>query len=476
MSGSIGGIDASIPLSAGRGITQPINPLAAYGDYARVQQLANQNKLFPGQQQLQQQEIQGGQQALASKKLAAVSQFLAPHLNESVNHDRVTTLLAQAQAAGLDTGPFIAQMATAPNGDGPEYQQAFVNNVGAGALTGQGQNQINYLRPGVGPTINQGDAEVGTSVAPQSAPNVGAIAAQPTGAVPVGRPSPAALIQPTAGPMAAGGGPTVTTLGNFAHMNNLDPATGQPIPRPEFANLPPGLRNPNAPAPVVAPMQTGLGPAQQAAAGTSGTQSSTAYQNISDLGVKANAQRGLLQSMAADAQAVPVGPGTSQIRQVQSLTQTMFPKLAQAFGVDPAKLAAGEDLDKVANQLADAQGAGSDARLAVNQGANPSNHNTPAGLSLILSKLVGNTDYLAARQKLASQYQQTVDQGGTNNRQFEVDVGSKLDPRVFQYNAMQPAQKFQYLSEIKDPEAKTAFKKAYFTAEKMGVLPNGATP
>ena len=57
MSGNIGGgtADASIPLQAGRGTTQPENPLQMVGQFANVQNALNANRLFPGQLQQQQQ-------------------------------------------------------------------------------------------------------------------------------------------------------------------------------------------------------------------------------------------------------------------------------------------------------------------------------------------------------------------------------------------------------------------------------------
>lgn len=491
MSDSIGGVDASIPLQAGKGVPQ-INPLATVGQYVQTANGLNQLRAFPGELQLQQQAIQGGALGLSQKKLAAAAQFLTPHLNEPVTHSSVTSMLANAQNAGIDVSPIVSALNNAPSGDGPEFQQAFRNIIGAGAQTGNGQQQLNAVR-GVPGTIDQGDQVQGVLFGPQLGASPGAIVPQGAG-IAVGRPSASQLIQPvptTPGPL---GEPRSTTLGNSVTMQGIYTKTGQPFPQPAFQRIPPALRGPGAasaspaaegaPASaepqvagqpnVVAPITMGLGPGQQSAAASGGAQSSGAYQAISDAGVKANAQRSLLQNMRADAQSVPIGPGTVPIRQMQALTQTMMPKLAQAFGIDPKSLAAGEDLDKIANQLADAQGAGSDARLAVNQGANPSNHNTPAGLSLILAKLQGNADYLSARQQLAARYQAANDPTGANVRQFEAQIGSKLDPRVFQFNAMDPAQRTQYFAEMKSQAERDAFKKAYLTIQHMDILP-GAT-
>ena len=102
----------------------------------------------------------------------------------------------------------------------------------------------------------------------------------------------------------------------------------------------------------------------------------------------------------------------------------------------------------MANQLADAQGAGSDARMHVQQGANPSSHNTPAGLSLIVGQLRGNIDYLKAREQLAAAWPDKSDNTG-----FESTIGAHLDPRAFQYSRLTPQQKTDYFKGIADKDA-----------------------
>ena len=136
---------------------------------------------------------------------------------------------------------------------------------------------------------------------------------------------------------------------------------------------------------------------------------------------------------------------------------------AAAFDVDPASVAANESFDKFANQLADAQGAGSDARLAVNQGANPSSHLSPAGVDLIIRQLRGNADYLQAQGRLAANY---PDQ--TNVRKFQTDLGDNLDPRVFQYARMTPEQKMAFYRSMPN---KAEFQKSYYWSQAHNLLP-----
>jgi hypothetical protein len=283
--------------------------------------------------------------------------------------------------------------------------------------------------------------------------------------------TPGERISPVTGPATATGAPTTQPASDYARSHGIDPVTGQPIPNPAFRNLPPGLRNPNAPPPPVsAPTQTGAGPAATSAMSAGGAASSASYQAVSDAGNKAVSQRALLQGMAADATQFTTGWGADRIKTMKSAVQ----RIAGMFGLSPIdadKLAANEDLDKVAAQLSDAQGAGSDARLAVNQGANPSSHNSPAGLKLILNKLIGNADYNAAKSQMAAEYQRTQDPTGANARQFEADFRDRFDPRVFQFNRMDGEQQRQYLKEL--GAGKDKFKLDYIKTKQAGVFPSG---
>src|ERR1700742_811781 len=94
MSGSMtGGVNADIPLQAGRGVQQP-NALQQIGQFAATQNLLNSNRLFPlqqqqmenqlalfpGQLQQQQQATQGGAVNLSNLVNRSVYQSLTPLL------------------------------------------------------------------------------------------------------------------------------------------------------------------------------------------------------------------------------------------------------------------------------------------------------------------------------------------------------------------------------------------------------------
>ena len=162
-------------------------------------------------------------------------------------------------------------------------------------------------------------------------------------------------------------------------------------------------------------------------------QGSTGFQAISDQAVASRPRSAILGNMLGDTTQFTTGPLASRIETVRAV--------ANRFGIPVSTegLSAAESFNKLAAQLANAQGANSDARLNVNVAANPHQELSPAGVDLMLRQLQGNEDYLQARGKLAAAY---GDQ--TDIKKFESDVGSKVDPRAFQFARMTPAQRQTY--------------------------------
>jgi hypothetical protein len=95
--------------------------------------------------------------------------------------------------------------------------------------------------------------------------------------------------------------------------------------------------------------------------------------------------------------------------------------------------------------------------MGVAQSANPHADLSPDGVKTILSQLRGNEDFLQARAKLALKYPNQSDRGG-----FDASV-SKLDPRAFQYDRMNPAQRSSFLNSMGDEKspASVEFKNNY---------------
>ena len=147
-----------------------------------------------------------------------------------------------------------------------------------------------------------------------------------------------------------------------------------------------------------------------------------------------------------------------QIKKIKSVA------LALGLPVDQAALAAAESMDKLAAVLANPQGAGSDARLAIMQAANPSAHNTPEGLSLIVRQLQGLSDHAQAMQALAARFPDK-----SKYADFEAGVGRALDPRAFMIERMTAEQKRDYFKHL-TPRDQADVMRAHDFARANGLL------
>ena len=392
-------------------------------------------------------------------------------------HDGAASAIGDAVSQGLldqSTGMrMLARMPTDPAGARLHLQQLQIGAMAPGA----GREAI-YGTPG---TINTGGTIQSGVVGPADGPNGGVF--RPAGSTPmtmtpgdvntpvkIGTDAQGRDIMGTKGQFvnrATGGAPAPTGAfpmgdGRFpAALRNPNrpdgapaitpaPATAPaPVPQPSYTSAAAGSGpgQPAAPAPGVVPgggIAMGPGVAQQAAMTQQGGDSAKAFQGISDQGVQARSQGAVLGTMLADTQNFT--PGQSW----NDWSKTYFknaPNFAPSFGMTPDKVAAMESFDKFANQLAGQQGAGSDARLAVAQGGNPSSKMSPGGVDLVLRQLQGNADYLGARAALAAKHPDQADVRG-----FEATTGAQLDPRAFQVNRMTPAQRQTYDRSLSDAD------------------------
>jgi hypothetical protein len=276
--------------------------------------------------------------------------------------------------------------------------------------------------------------------------------------------TPAEKIAPVIGPAGARGQPTTIPSSDYARSHGLDPNTGNPISPLGSGRLPTGLLNPANQPQAASPTATGLGPAQQAAEGASGTQSAGAFQSYAADSNKAVQQNTILGNMLADSKDFTTGPLNSRIRAFQSFATTYAPKSAGAFGLESKTVAASQSFDKLAAQLADAQGAGSDARLSVNQAANPHGEMAPASVDLVIRQLQGNADYTRAKGTLAAAYPDKADREG-----FDAAVNKNLDPRAFQFSRMTVPQRQTYAAAL-SKEDFTAVQGAYNWAVTHGLI------
>ena len=264
--------------------------------------------------------------------------------------------------------------------------------------------------------------------------------------------TPEQFIYPGGAPATPGTQPTTSPLG-----------TGRP---------PPALLNPNKPqvtlAPAATPSPAGTGisgptPAQKATAGATeeqGKLSPPRFQAEADAGTQAQSQQATLGNMLADTAQFTTGPLAGIVGKVRNLAGNF------GLNINTEAQSAKESFNKLAAGLANAQGAGSDQRMAVNIDANPHVELSPAGVDLVTRQLQGNADYLQARAKLAQQYPNKADYPG-----FQQSAAG-LDPRVFQLSRMTGDQRTTYWNAL-DNEAQKQVGAAIKKAKDMGVLGGG---
>lgn len=241
-----------------------------------------------------------------------------------------------------------------------------------------------------------------------------------------------------------------TRLQHFERMG-VDPKLFYPgggggSPAGGSSTLPPTLRNPPAkpssgtPLPVPSPSDI------------------DEFKTISDKAVASRDRSAILGNMLSDVGQFTTGPLADITSRMRNMGIALGIK-----GLSVEGQSAQESFNKLAAQLANAQGATSDQRLNINVAANPHQELSPAGATLMIHQLQGNEDYLQARAKLAAAYP------GQNVKKFESEIGTKLDPRAFQYGRMSVPERQAWVKNLSDTD-RTAVQKAYNWAVEQKVI------
>jgi hypothetical protein len=160
--------------------------------------------------------------------------------------------------------------------------------------------------------------------------------------------------------------------------------------------------------------------------------------------------------MLSDTTQFSTGPGENIKRQIRAVADRLN------IPINTESLSAQESFQKLAAALNTNQG--SDARLAISEASNPHADLSPAGIDLMLRQLRGNEDYTQARAALAAKWGDKA-----NSQNFESDVGSKLDPRAFQFARMRPAQRQTWVKTL-DPADRKRVEDSYNFAHDNGLI------
>ena len=485
MSGSTdGGVDASIPLQAGKGVTQ--NPLASSSpaQILNVLNTLNQLKLFPGQLQQQQlgiqqsqTQLQGSQLALLQNKVNVFNGAMSPliRLGANVTPKDVYSTVAGLHAAGFPTDEFVADMAdTMPvlapaDAADPKARAAYGQQLQSWVLnhaarTWDPGTQASAFRPNIdmvntGGNIRPVDTNAYTNPGIASMPPIGgtltpaqAVAQVPGPVGPKGQQTviPAAqyakqsgyggVVAPgTAAPAAAPGAAPGTAGPASAFPNNGRIAAPQSQGGPQAA--PQGAAAPGQQmAAPGQPMTTALGPGQTAAMHTAG---GIGGQQVADLYTAANdvpARQGMLTAMLGDLTRASTGPNTPEWSNLMGrMVQAGLPVPG---GADAQ--ASRENFAKMASRFAQLQasqlGVITNDKLATAIISNPNEVFTTLGNQGVIHVFQGNEDALSAKAQAWSDAQQH----GTapdDFPQWSQQFNKKFDPRVFWLARMSPTER-----------------------------------
>lgn len=472
-------IDPTIALGAKA--PDPPDTMGMFSKYVGVQNAMAQNRLLGIAADNQQQNLAQARQNQALQSLGTLQDNIAAlSANPNTTAQDVAARSALLEATGaVPKGFSDAVIKSVPTDQAAIPQYLAQARAQVEAQRGRLQQML-YGQPQV---FNNGaQQQVATVNADPGMPSAGVRPV--TGGLFNNQLSPGEATAPTQIGVTPQGAPVMGTRQQFIGAAG-GAAAGAASPF-GTGRLPPALRNPNAtsaasapptasngaPAPSATPFSvpapnpqgpgvvTGLGPAQNAALTQQGGQSAQGFQDIATQGVQARNQSAILGNMLGDTTQFTSGPGTEGWQKFQSVLN----RVGVSAGISQDKLAAVDSFQKFSAQLADAQGAGSDARLAVNAAANPHAQMTPAGIDLVLRQLQGNADYLQARAKVAATYPNQSDRAG-----FEAAVANKLDPRAFQFARMTPAQRQSYAKSL-SPADLAAVKGSYNAAYTAGLI------
>lgn len=164
------------------------------------------------------------------------------------------------------------------------------------------------------------------------------------------------------------------------------------------------------------------------------------------------------------------GPGSEELNEVKSFLNMVSPGVAKTFGIDPNRIASYDEANKYLTQYAMAQasalGQGTDAKLATVLSGNANTH-----ISNLAAQDVVRANIALERMKyaLTDQFQKTG-QPASKYSSWLAQANSRLDPTVFAWDSMSPAQK-QAVAKKMTQQQKQAFTGQYNWAITNGYIP-----
>jgi hypothetical protein len=427
------------------------------GKIQSTQALINQNKLFPYVQQQEQTKTQGAQMDLRQKQVAAANAYLGSIFSTNPDATPADAYRAIATAAKNNLIPedlaniYVQQVPQDPaqfkNWQGEIVAQNLSPEQRAGmqfgaptSITNQQTTQYGTISPTkgfnpIGPTVE-------TALSPSELatpktwfdPKVNAMVTGTT----------AQFIQAT-----GGGGLPKSMSGNVNTQAVLANEEGL------------GSGRMNRSGPIQA--QPGLGVSEAASA---------TAQRQAQMGTNLNAEadqapvlKTAYANMAHDLEGFTPGPGSDWTKVAKSFANRFTPDAFKSLGIefDPKEIASQESFNKLANQIAQAQGAQSDMHLKIAGGANPNAEMSKMTVQEVLGRLQGNQDAIIAKNKAWQDYINANPAG--NYGDFSANFNQNFDPRIFQANYLSSADRQKMISEMRPAEKKQFLNRLRFAAE-----------
>lgn len=512
-SSSVTGTDASIPLRAGQGVTQPVNPLQQLGQFATIQNQMNQNQLFPiikqqQETQLAQSNLKFSMDVLQGMK-SQVTSLLADDgpITPKKVIDAATEWAEQINAANPGyhspiTADGVIKMVSRfpmPDGDAsdPTYQRtarAALKKMLASTLVPLERMQATLGSP----------AEVDQGSQMQPGMRGGPLGPNPGGITPSGPPiqrglTPEAQVQPA--PMRPATEDDVAKNPSLHLGQMITESTAQraanngqgglvnppPVGAPAPGDLPQSLRNSNRqpPAtggPVAPPGAPGVKPTAGAnlpgsedymrnSAGDFATADQRARGYATDMFPLLQAQKALLTA--------PTGKGSEALHSVSSYINTFAPEAVQKALAWASPIMTKDQVaayDEARKYLTQGQ-LGAPGATRSNEGLSTAGAATPGvsiskeAAQLVLQGMIG----------LRRMEQASVLEFGKSGKQpadwgaFSRDFATKANPAVYTFDMMSPDQRRKLLDEM-PKEKRPQFWDQIHTATQNGIIQPPSAP
>lgn len=439
--------------------TNQLSPVDIAAKWAATQNAVNQNRLFPGVQQLQSQEIKKGEQGIQSNQIGIDKQTLdlinsryqvvngvigSLAAKPGVTKDDV---LAEGQKL-VDMGFVPAEMLKQTLSNMPEDQTKLPQYLGQVLNTTMSAQEKANLAYGSPTVIDTGQAKQPISISPTK--GIRSIS-EPIQNLP----TPTEMNAPAVIGLNERGQKIIgTERERITRATGIDPVTRQPVNTQQPYQQPGGG--------IITELAPGEGENMQASA--KAWQDARQYVAGDNNTPNGSAQRLLTLNSALKGlkNASETGPGSATLNEMKSFIYTIAPSAGQLVGINPEQIASYDEANKYltayASQTAGAMG--SDSKLATALSGNANTH-----ISNLAAQEVVKANIALERAKMTqvSIFQKL---GGTPEgfTDWAAEMNRNIDPRAFTVDLIDADKRKKMLSSMSADQ-----KKKFFESMRLGI-------